>query len=276
MVECVTEVWACGHLPQYIRRGRMWCVGMSKTPLTMSIKPTAIIWYTGHSEQGTGNWCFKDGTISFQDILDLYRAHFSGRLLTIVSDCCYSGKWVHTCAETLDNMGIPPCGHKVREQGVMIRIYASCQPGQRAGDPCYSVEGLEFSEEEQCVYFLNKQLTESQTTLKGDFTRLVCCKEPDDACPAESAFKNWKWADVVSGKMCSNHRIVRGTDRGRPAWFFIIRSSGDEEHVAQYNAQFATGDTMNLADWGYVVASGWGEDPPQSIKDKIAAWTRVS
>ena len=158
------EVWAHGHLPQSTCHERVWCVGVGRTPLTMSIKPTALIWYTGHSEQGTGDWCFKDGTISFQEIFDLYRAHFSGRLLCIVSDCCYSGKWVHTCAETLDNMGIPPCGHKAREQGVMIKIFASCQPNQRAGDPCYSVEGVQFMEEDQCMRFTSyKQLTESQT-----------------------------------------------------------------------------------------------------------------
>ena len=269
------EVWAHGHLPQFTCHERVWCVGVRRNPLTVSIKPTAIIWYTGHSEQGTGDWCFKDGTISFQEIFDLYRAHFSGRLLYIVSDCCYSGKWVHTCAETLDNMGIPPCGHKARELGLMIKIYASCQLDQRAGDPCYSVEGVKFIEEDQYMGFYRKQLTESQTSILGNFTKLVCCKGPDDACPVESAFKNWKWADAVSGEMRRNHYIVRGKDGERPAWHVVQLSSGDEEYRAQFKAQLATG-TINTADWGYVLASGFGKDPPQSIKDKIDRWTWVS
>ena len=172
-------------------------------------------------------------------------------------------------------MGIPPCGHKAREQGVMIRILASCQPDQRAGDPCYSVEGVWFSEEDQCMYFCYKQLTESQTSIWGNFTKLVCCKGPDDACPAESAFKNWKWADAVSGQMCSNIRIVRSKDRGRPAWYYVLLSSGDEEYISQFNAQSTTG-AFDVADWGYVLASGFGEDPPQSIKDKTYKWTWVS
>ena len=172
-------------------------------------------------------------------------------------------------------MGIPPCGHTAREQGVMIKIYASCQPYQRAGDPCYSVEAVEFREEDQCMYFLNKQLTESQTSIWCDFTRLVCCKGPDDACPAESAFKNWKWADAVSGEIGKKVYLVRGIARGRPAWHIVLLSSGDEEHKSQFLAQVATG-TADVADWGYVVASGWGKDPPQSVKDKIDNWTRVS
>ena len=157
----------------------------------------------------------------------------------------------------------------------MIKICASCQPNQKAGDPCYSVEGVEFREEHQCIgFWTNKQLTESQTILRGDFTKLVCCKGPDDAYPEESAFKNWKWADAVSGKMRRNIYRVRGTVGGRPAWSIVLLSSGDEDYKAQFLAQVATG-TVDAADWGYVLASGWGEDPPQSVKDKIQYWTWV-
>ena len=157
----------------------------------------------------------------------------------------------------------------------MIKIHASCQPNQKAGDPCYSVEGVRFSEEDQCMHFTSIQkLTESQTSIWGNFTQLVCCKGPNDACHAESAFKNWKWADAVSGKMHSNCYIVRGEDRGRPGWYYVLLSSGDEEYVARYKVQLTTGHT-NLADWGYILASGWGKDPPQSMKDKINNWTQV-
>ena len=75
--------------------------------------------------------------------------------------------------------------------------------------------------------------------------------------------------------MRSNRYIVRGKSRGRPAWHEVLLSSGDEEYTAQYKAQVATG-RVDVADWGYILASGLGEDPPQSIKDKIKTWTRVS
>ena len=38
-------------------------------------------WVITCSEESTWNWCFKDGTISFQEIFDLCRRHCSGRLL---------------------------------------------------------------------------------------------------------------------------------------------------------------------------------------------------
>ena len=173
-------------------------------------------------------------------------------------------------------MGIPPCGHKAREQGVMIKVFASCQPNQKAGDPCYSVEGVEFSEEDQCMYFnSNKQLTENQTSIKGDFNKLVCCKGPDDACPAESELKNWKWVDAVSGEIWTNIRLMRSIDRGSQSWYYILLYNEiDEERRTQFKAQ-APG-ILDVADWGYVLASGWGKDPPRSTQDKIRQWTGVS
>jgi len=57
------------------------------------VKP--ILYYTGHGEIGTGNWCFADGTISIKEILDVLpkRTHYP----MIFSDACYSGHWANSC-----------------------------------------------------------------------------------------------------------------------------------------------------------------------------------
>ena len=61
----------------------------------------AVIYYTGHGEIGTGNWCFSDGTISIKDLEDMTPP---GCLYPfIISDCCYSGNWADYCL----NRGIP-------------------------------------------------------------------------------------------------------------------------------------------------------------------------
>ena len=232
-----------------------------------------MIWYTGHGEEGTGNWCFKDGTISFQEIFGLYREYFSGRLLYIVSDCCYSGNWVEACAETLDNLGIPPCGHKARENGVLIKVFTSCQTHQKAGDPCYSLEGVTDKEDQWIGFWRNKQLSENQTTQGGDFTKLMCLRDPDGPCQADN-FNEWRWKDAVSGEMQQAIRHVQYIDRGRPAWYYVLLSSGDEEHVSACKAQVRTG-TVNIADWGHILLSGWGENAPQHIHDKVNQWTLV-
>jgi len=223
----------------------------------------AMIWYMGHSEEGTGDWCFKDGTISFQEIFDLYMTHFRGRLLHIISDCCYSGNWVHRCAETLDNkLGIPPCGHKAREQGVLIKVAASCQGNQKAAEPWFSTDGTFVNANDGFLRFRrNKQLTKHQTTMIADFTQLVCCRDPGNHCPAEDAFKNWKWDDAVSSEMRHNIYPVTGKDKGRPCWYIVLLSSGDEDHVQGFKEQLKKG-TIDVADWGYIIVRGWGKDPP--------------
>ena len=30
-----------------------------------------MLYYTGHGEIGTGNWCFADGTVSIQEIFNM-------------------------------------------------------------------------------------------------------------------------------------------------------------------------------------------------------------
>ena len=57
------------------------------------VKP--ILYYTGHGEIGTGNWCFADGTISVQEILDMRP---EGTYYPMIfSDACYSGHWANFC-----------------------------------------------------------------------------------------------------------------------------------------------------------------------------------
>jgi len=50
------------------------------------------IYYTGHGETNTGNWCFKDGTVSLDEILQIVK-QYKLRTLAISSDCCYAGNW---------------------------------------------------------------------------------------------------------------------------------------------------------------------------------------
>ena len=56
-----------------------------------------MLYYTGHGEIGTGNWCFADGTISIQEILDMRP---EGTYYPMIfTDACYSGHWENFCLE---------------------------------------------------------------------------------------------------------------------------------------------------------------------------------
>jgi len=54
-------------------------------------KQVPFIYYSGHGERGTGNWCFPDGSrIGLEDIVKLNN---TGWKLMIHCDCCFSGHW---------------------------------------------------------------------------------------------------------------------------------------------------------------------------------------
>lgn len=80
-------------------------------------------------------------------------------------DCSHSGQWAIDCAKILDNFGIPPCEHGAREQGVLIKVFASCEADQEAVEPCYSVEGMEFNEYETLTYMYYFRKTVNETVI---------------------------------------------------------------------------------------------------------------
>ena len=47
-----------------------------------------MLYYTGHGEIGTGNWCFEDGTSSIQEIFD--KVPGGCYYPMIFSDACFS------------------------------------------------------------------------------------------------------------------------------------------------------------------------------------------
>ena len=228
----------------------------------------------GHSEEGTGNWCFKDGTISFQEIFALYRKHCQtcSMAMEIVTDCCYSGQWMIDCAKTLDSLGIPPCGHRAREQGILVKVIASCQPDQKATEPWHSVEGVTVANDGTLSVW-SKQLAQ-QTSTYCDATRLTCCRGPDESCCSDEALKNWTWQEALEGRLAKSVQTVRLSDQGRPTWHYLLLSDKSEEYKKRFVEQVKSG-SINLTEWGYVIASGEGTDPPQEIRDKVWNWMYI-
>ena len=82
-----------------LRLTRTAALGHIKSLFEECSRPGAkpMLYYTGHGEKGTGNWCFKDGKISIKTILDILP---KGTLPPMIfSDTCYSGHWANFCVE---------------------------------------------------------------------------------------------------------------------------------------------------------------------------------
>ena len=223
--------------------------------LTLYISYLAIIFYTGHGETNTGNWCFKDGIITFQDILKLYEDNFKGKLLTINSDCSYSGNWIKDCAKALDDRSISSCGHHTRKAGILLNVWCSCDVEEEATALCYVNEAIQFDEDKKSVMTdFNTKLTSGQNTKLGDFRQIRCSQTMYDQCGVKLDTK-YTWIDRVFPKSHLVH-LVRSK-----MWQYV---QVDEDKVDEFKSQIDKG-IVNVADYGKVLLTGWGQDPPQQV-----------
>ena len=228
-----------------------------------------MLYYMGNSEKDTGNWCFKDGTISFQDIFNIHRKHSSVKYLGITSDCSYSGQWVRECAKTLDSLGIPPCGHRAREMGALVKVFASCQPDQEAAEPYYSIEGVTVSDE---LILHDAKQPNKQKPAKFDSTRLVCCRGPDSPCP-ETTFQHLTWENAVDNS--TSLRLVQRKEDGRDTWYFLLLNRAGDAYREEFKSQCKRNHSLRLSDWGYILESGEGDKHPHEVRDKVRRWTSI-
>ena len=59
--------------------------------------------------------------------------------------------------------------------------------------------------------------------------------------------------------------LVRGTDRGKPAWHYVLA----DKHLLGLFLKKTNGGSVDVADFGTVLCSGWGQNPPAGTIDQI-------
>ena len=153
-----------------------------------------LLWYIGAGRRDTGDWCFEDGFITFRDIAQLYlQSKLRGRVLTIVSDCSYSGRWARDCMEFLDEQGVQPCGHKAREKGVLIKLCTSCKLDETPTEYRFSISGVDNDKNTGMMNFWSsKQLLDTQTTYGIDSSLFNCNnKSITEQCTLKPGY-TWK------------------------------------------------------------------------------------
>ena len=75
-------------------------------------------------------------------------------------------------------------------------------------------------------------------------------------------------ADVnVKYKENASERIylVRGKDRGKPAWHYVLV----EKALLSLFLRQTNGSSLDVADFGFVLTSGWGKGPPEDAQKNI-------
>ena len=119
--------------------------------------------------------------------------HTKSKVLTIFSDCSYSGKWVIACREFLDEVGVQPCGHSARKTGFLLKVRTSCKSFEIPHALLYSARCLGSDKNTGILGFYSSyEVEQDQHTSDIDCT-MVTCKNGasiEDPC---SLPENYTW-----------------------------------------------------------------------------------
>ena len=186
---------------------------------------------------------------------------YRGRVLTVVGDCSHSGSWVKQCYQFMDGQGIIPCGHHAIEKGVLVKVFASCKSHQRANVLGYSLNCMFNDKNVGCTKFrIFEKIGEQQSAVGRDFTAMLCGNKVDKQCGQDSSM-TWQMKSEAE-----RIRLVRGKDKGKPAWHYVLLVD-DEETIEKFEE--ALGGNLNVADYGQLLYSGQGKDPPNEVVEEV-------
>ena len=166
--------------------------------------------------------------------------------------------------EFLDEQGVEPCGHKAREKGMLVKVFASCKSYEIPTEYRYSMNGIANDKNTGEMEIVSrKQLLDTQTTDGIDFSSVLCSNmNIDEPCTLEPGFS---WSRI---RAANRIRLINGIHRGDPAWWYILLE--DDDYIQNsYEAVMATGGSIDFTKYGQILKSGFGEDPPKDVKAKI-------
>ncbi|WP_339045501.1 hypothetical protein [Candidatus Mesenet endosymbiont of Agriotes lineatus] len=86
-----------------------------------------------------------------------------------------------------------------------------------------------------------------------------------DKIDKSRVMNNRSFTDAIKHSRADCVFLVRGKDGGKSAWHYVLV---DKDKKEMFLAQSRTG-SINVALYGQILHSGWGEDPTQDIVDKI-------
>ena len=182
------------------------------------------------------------------------------------------------CAKCLDEMGIGACGHQAIEQGIFIRVIASCEPNQKATVEFFLTrEGITFHDHYKTLFFCHsKKLTNFQTTYTCDFTKVKCLQWEGPTAPCQLSSIpprcSWKWVDVVAvnyqDRPVSRLHLMHDKNNGVDVWHYILFNK-DLDILDIFRTSDTESKESDLSQYGYIIKSGWGRNPRSNVNEGI-------
>ena len=241
--------------------------GDPKVYIALLIPHAVTIHYSGPGKRKTGDWCFRDGFITFSEIVDLYLKHLNGKVLTIHNDCSYAGYWIKALVQFLDDKDVRPCGHSAKDKGILLKVFASCKTNEIAHQLAYSIRGTHTDKNSGAFSGgpSGKEVAEAQHVHILDATA-ICCenKEIKMKCTLRPVDTWQVWS------MKQRIFLIHGNDKGRQAWHYLLLVDDDniiDQFKEQTQGTNAGKHTVDCNNYGQVLKSGWGESPPNDVKE---------
>lgn len=99
--------------------------------------------------------------------------------------------------------------------------------------------------------------------MRIDNTFITCKKDAniEDSC---SLPEDYTWHKKSEAERVF---LVRGKDRGKPSWHYV-QVVDDEETIDLFHKMVKSGH-IDVADFGHIIKSGWGQDPPDHVREWI-------
>jgi hypothetical protein len=73
------------------------------------------------------------------------------------------------------------------------------------------------------------------------------------------------FVDKIQNSLGDLVYLVRGKDAGKAAWHYVLI---DKVKLPLFKQKLKSG-SLDVSEYGKILYSGWGEDPPQEIVDEI-------
>jgi hypothetical protein len=191
--------------------------------------------------------------------------HEDPKCLEITSDCSYSGRWISECREFLDEVGVQPCGHSARAANILLKVRTSSRSHEVPHTLLYSARGRGSDKNTGAFYVRsNGYEVEQYQHIRNLDGTVVACKSGltfEDPC---ALTENYTWHKKSEAERTY---LVRGKDKGRPAWHYVLVVD-DDETLEMFHTHVKSGN-VDVSNFGYVVKSGWGQDPPKAVREEI-------
>ena len=187
--------------------------------------------------------------------------------MEIISDSSYSGLWARQCAEFLEEQGVKPCAHSAKEKQILLSVRTSCRSYEIPCQRCFTLHGCGNDKNTGTLWYWNDgyKPAKGQGIMKANALLIKCGNDSiDDQCKLE---QDASWSKFI---LSDRIFLVRGFDQQRPAWHYVLLVD-DEETVHKFveltQGANAGKNTTNMNDYGQVLKSGWGRDPPNDVTE---------